>query len=522
MASGRARLAALERFVAKSMRRAGTQGIKDRARDATSKYAEIERQLRWKESTPQFRDDIRGYCMHMGVSLTPQQERVFEVLQRDKKVLVPSGNGVGKSFLAAILASWHYDCYSPSETIVSAPNLKQVQDIIFKELRELRRGDPYFMRRAPRLHSSHNHFIDGLTAKTATGFQGRHSTAKDGDNGSVMVIFDEAEDIPKDFWEAAHTMAHYFVAIYNPTTTGSQAATEERSGHWPIVPLNALEHPNVTEALAGRVAPIPTAVTLADVRSRLNKWARKVEAKDAKDTDVLFDGVWYRPGPAAEARILGRRPTSAVDTIFSESTWKRVAANAYDIDSRWPIQIGVDVARFGDDYTVIHGRKGFCSVLHESYNGYDTTAVAKLVEQAIVKISGKSHIDYNTPIYVDAVGVGAGVIDKLREMGFDPTPVHGGHPSNSPTEYPNVRSELLFALAEVCDKGLVDFSRLHSDHVAAIRDQMMAPKYKLDKRGRRVAEEKALVKARINRSPDDLDAVALAYFPYAPCKESFS
>jgi hypothetical protein len=332
-----------------------------------------------------------------------------------------------------------------------------------------------------------------------------------------MILFDEAEGIAPEFWQAALTMARPFmVAIYNPTTTGSQAAIEERSGHWPIVPLNALEHPNVQT----HTQVVPNAITYESAKLRLIRWSRKVDPKERRETDVEFDGVIYRPGPAAEARVLGRRPTQSVDTVFSTEIWNKIHASKYEVVQHWPVQIGVDVARFGDDYTVIHARKGFCSLVHDSVNGYDSIAVSKLVHKLCWDINRESQFD--TVICVDETGVGGGVIDQLRVMGYNPTPVNSGAKSNFPKEYPNVRSELVFQLAEVCDKYLVDLSRLDSQAIEDIRKQSEAVKYKLDTKGRRVIEEKSIVKARINRSPDDLDALALAYYSPLSCVEKYT
>src|SRR5688572_19711680 len=89
--------------------------------------------------TPPYQDRPVAYCREvLGVSLTPQQEAVCAAVAGHGQVLVSSANEVGKSFLAACLALWHYDCWNPGLTIVTGPNAEVFRDTIFAEMRTLR------------------------------------------------------------------------------------------------------------------------------------------------------------------------------------------------------------------------------------------------------------------------------------------------------------------------------------------------------------------------------------------------
>lgn len=446
---------------------------------------------------------------------TPQQQEFFMTLATEKKVLVPSANQVGKSWGAAALASWHYDCFDPGMTIVSAPTMSAVKDMVFKELRDMRRWDADLMPRKAELVGSHNHFIKGHTAQDSASFQGRHE-------GSVMVIFDEAEGIRGDFWEAAMSMAHYFIAIYNPTTTSSQAVIEEQSKTWPIVQLSALDHPNIQAELQGFPPLVPNAIRLHQVRDRLQRWGRRISAEEAcppRDIE-LASGEWYRPGPSAEARVLGRRPTQAVDTVFSTELIHRLMNTKVELKGHWPRAIGVDVARFGDDSTVLHGRIGPCSTEHLSMHGYDNVTVAKRAMEMAERLHPGSA--RSVPILIDDTGVGGGVTDILRSDDFNAIPITASCIPNVPTDYPNVRSELWFNFADLVGAGLVDFSRLEGHQTQEIYNQLRIPKYSLDNRGRRAVEAKDMMKKRLGRSPDDADAVCLCYYSPPNHKETYS
>jgi hypothetical protein len=80
-------------------------------------------------------------------------------------------------------------------------------------------------------------------------------------------------------------------------------------------------------------------------------------------------------------------------------------------------------------------------------------------------------------------------------------------------DYPNRRSELWFAVAERADAGRLSVARLDKESKMELRRQAMSPTWKQDSQGRRVVEPKADTKKRLKRSPDDMDALNLAYAP---------
>jgi hypothetical protein len=112
-------------------------------------------------------------------------------------------------------------------------------------------------------------------------------------------------------------------------------------------------------------------------------------------------------------------------------------------------------------------------------------------------------------IYVDADGVGGGVKDQAGEFRF--IAVSGASRPLARKAYPNRRSELWFATAERASEGRLDLSRLTSESRLLIQRQVMAPVWLIDGQGRRVVEAKAETKRKLGRSPDDADALNLAF-----------
>lgn len=178
------------------------------------------------------------------------------------------------------------------------------------------------------------------------------------------------------------------------------------------------------------------------------------------------------------------------------ATRRHLRRDQYDFA---PVILGVDPARFGDDRSVIFPRQGLHALAPRVYTKVDNMALAGYVAQAVE--------DFNADaVFVDA-GNGAGVIDKLRQMGHDVTEVHfGGRPSKA--RYVNKRSEMWFEMREWLMAGGV------IPRNTALMQDLAAPVYRFDTQDRVALESKDDIKARGLPSPDLGDALALTFaFP---------
>lgn len=453
-----------------------------------------------------YADNPVGYAADiLQVHWWQKQVEIAESLIEHKRVFVKASHSVGKSFLAAGLVNWFYDTFDPSVTLTTAPTAQQVRDVLWKEVRVQRKGRAGLQPKAPRLESSADHFALGFTASSGDAFQGRHES-------HVLIVFDEATGIDGAYWDAAESMMTgphcYWLAIMNPTDTATRAYEEELSGKWHVITVSALEHPNLLAALSGEPVPYPSAVSLGWVRDRITEWCTPISLSEKRSGDIDFEGGLYRPGPLFEARVLGRWPTAGSTSVWTEAMWQASVIRQPLGDSD-PLQIGCDVARFGDDFTSILVRRGNCALHHETHNGWDTVQTAGRLKELAKQYSSPFEEPMRVPIHIDDDGVGGGVVDNKGFWHF--IPVSGAQTALQAADYPNKRSELWFACAERADEGRLDLSRLSPASHALIRRQVMAPTWKLDAQGRRVVEPKADTKKRIGRSPDDADALNLAY-----------
>lgn len=167
-----------------------------------------------------------------------------------------------------------------------------------------------------------------------------------------------------------------------------------------------------------------------------------------------------------------------------------------------PLLLGVDPARFGDDRTSIIRRQGRCAFDLKSYSKKDTMEVVGIV---------KTIIDEERPekVFVDVGGLGAGVVDRLREL-VDPKIIIAVNAGSSPLDgrkYFNKRSEM-WAL---CKEWLEDAGGAQIPDSDSLHADLCGIKYKIDSNSRLVMEQKAEMKKRGIRSPDEADALILTF-----------
>jgi hypothetical protein len=481
----------------------------------------------------QYRDDPVGYFTHvLHVTVTPDQAAIAEgLLEYPHRVKARAGHSVGKSFIAAAIVNWWFDTRDPSVVITTAPTLRDVVDILWTEVRLQRQraglSMPFAGPSAPHMKTSPEHWAKGITANKSTGFQGRHRP-------NMLFVFDEDEGIAPHHWHIAGTMfssdgTNAWLAIGNPTTTTSESYNQEqavdRDGNpkWALFTLSCLNHPNIDDAINGRLLGIPTAVNVEQIDSYVADWCDEIDPKDAQPTDIEWprhSGRWYRPGPLFESRVLGRRPSSS-DGVWSEALWEACTRSLVSCSLDDFPEIGCDVARFGPDYTCIVVRVGPEVMSHEEHNGWGTDQTA-----GQLKFLARQWCDWQTARYhpnaapcdvkkiaikVDDAGVGGGVVDQMKD--FHCIGINAQNRAADKERYPNERSESWFAVAERARKGRLSLRHLLKDRnkLGLLRRQALAPSWKPNAAGQRVVEPKEDTKKKLGRSPDGMDALNLAF-----------
>jgi hypothetical protein len=519
------------------------------ARQLRREVAALKEQVRARQASgagrpdlSRYRDDPIGYARDvLGITLWDQiAGAVTALLKPPYMVSVDSGHGTGKTFSAALIVNWWYDTRNPAWVITTAPTQRDVIDLLWTEVRLQRQRArvalPLDLQpAAPEMKSGPDHVAKGYTARDANSAQGRHRQ-------NMLFVFDEKEGVGAPFWDGMKSMfrpgsGDAVIVFGNPFTTTSRAYYEHKKTmpdgrpQWHRVRLSSLDHPNIRAGLRGEEPPIPGAVTAQQVDQWVADWCDPVAPGDEKPTDIwwpLRDCVppgrlakCYRPGPIGEPRILGLRPSAGTYGVWSEAALALCLGPVPHTPIDVVPVVGCDVAGYGDDFTAIHTRAGAVSLAHETGNGWNQSQIADRLREACSRaaawynarrLGGTEPIaDTAVPINVEDDAIGRGVQERLAETGHRFCPVNAGGSPLSPAKYPNRRSELWFDARDLAFAGRLNLSLLDRETRQRLEQQLVAPTWAPDSKGRRVVEEKKVTKKKLGRSPDDADAMNAAY-----------
>lgn len=426
----------------------------------------------------------------LGVRLWEKQEEVLRAVERSRRVAVKSGNGLGKDFTAAVAVLWYVHAHDPAIVLSTAPTFRQVRHVLWRQIHRLYRNAADTLGGTmldTRWEVADDRYAMGLSASDADQFQGFHCE-------NMFVVVDEAEGVAEPIYEAVEavmTSAHpTLLLIGNPTTTsgGFHRAFHRERGIYETITMSALESPNVVE---GRIA-IPGLTTPAWVEERRAMWGENSE---------MF-----------RARVMGEFPDRGEDNLISISDIDDATCPLGEAPASTggyePVILGVDVARYGVDRSVIMVRRGDVVVDVQVRHGFPTTATTG----QIVATAREHHPQQ---VNVDETGMGAGVVDPLREQGFT---VYGFNGSAAP-----VGEEMV--CANLRAEGYWTLARRFRDHRIRIpRDaeliaELASLRYRYNSRGKVLMESKDSMKSRGLPSPDKADALMLAFLDTGPMTE---
>ena len=316
--------------------------------------------------------------------------------------------------------------------------------------------------------------------------QGRTFSGLHGKN--VLVLVDESGAIPSTIMRAAEQAlpnTHFGKLLQsgNPISLEGMLyeAANARAGLWHIIRVTGdPDDPNAW-------VHSPRVATVADGQQSPAEWARE-QIKE-----------YGRENPWVQAYILGRFPPASLNTLLSledvvAAMNRQLEPHQYQHSQK---RIGVDVARFGDDRTVLFPRQGLAAFRPVVLRNARTTEIAARVFSAKAKWGSELEI-------IDASNyLAAGVIDQLQAAGVHTIPVSFSGKALEP-RFKNLRAEMWFAMA----KAIKDGAAL--PNVAELRGELTTPTYMFNN-GLFQLEEKPLVKKRLGRSPDLADALACTY-----------
>lgn len=397
-----------------------------------------------------------------------------------------SGHGIGKSTLVSWLIKFILDTRPFSKGVVTANTAEQLRTKTWAELAKwnalslsshlwiytVGRGAMSLYRKGP-LEISANWRCDAQTCKeeNAEAFQGLHAAGS-----TPFYIFDEASGIPDKIWEArsggatdGEPMSFDFG---NPT---------RKSGFFFENCVGKFKHRHIVKSIDSRSVSIT------------NKQIFKQWADD-----------WGEESDFFKVKVKGEFPAAgSVQFISSDLVAEAQKREAFQ-NTTDPLIIGVDVARFGENSTVIYPRigKDARSFPFREYKGLDNVQVAEKVIEVIREFTNMGK--RVSMLFVDAGGLGSGVYDVLNRAGYSPIDVNFGGKS-SDKRYNRKGDEMWGRMRD-------DLQYLSIPPNQGLYDQLTQREYGFNLTGKIQLEGKKDMAERGAPSPDIADALALTYY----------
>jgi len=214
-------------------------------------------------------------------------------------------------------------------------------------------------------------------------------------------------------------------------------------------------------------------------------------------------------------RVAGEPPIDDEMTFIPLSWAISCIGNTMEVDPDWPLYLSVDVARYGDDDSIILPRRGMKITPWETFRGMHTINLSYHVLRTFTEMGASG-------AGIDEIGVGGGVVDWLqhdpRGIGNKAIGINVHEASSDPKRWYRLRDELWDRVRYNCMKALYEFPdqtvRFHGmdmnlGHILA--DELASVRYNLDKNVIKI-ESKKDAKARGVKSPNIADAVAMSEY----------
>ena len=417
-----------------------------------------------------------------------KQKQIMLSIRDNPRTAVPSGFSVGKTWCAARIVLWFLYSFPHSLVITTAPTWRQVESVLWAEIRRQYSGSKLplggeLLRTQVKI--TDDWFALGLSTDEPTRFQGFHSA-------NLLLVFDEAAGIDRAIWDIAEgQMAGSFarwLVIGNPIAPSGPFYDACNNPTWNTIHISCLDSPNVK---TGKIIH-PKLVTGRWVEERRKEWGKQ--------------------SPLYQAKVLGQFPTASEHGLIPLS-WILAAQEhaknmpAVTSDER---KIGVDVARSGADCTVFLLREGSVVKEVEEYRNLNTMEVVGRLILFVQK--------YGVPwedVIVDIIGIGAGVVDRLREQKHYVQGVNFGCSPFNQDNFRNVRAECYWSVREAINPES-DSPLVIPGKFKKLASELVAIEWTVTSTGKIQIESKEDIKKRLGHSPDHADALALTYTPDRP------
>jgi len=451
----------------------------------------------FRQRIPLYKKDISLFAREQ-LHFDPDdwQEALFKDVVSHNRITVKSGQGVGKTGCESVIAIWFLSCFPYAKVIATAPTRRQLHDVLWSEIDKWRSKSPV-LSQVLKWTKTYIYMIGYekrwfATARTATkpeNMQGFHE-----DN--MMFIVDEASGVPEPIMEAI---------------------------------LGTLSGVNNKLLMCGN--PTKTSGTFYDSHTadRAIYRCHTVNSENSKRTNkeniAALARKYGRESNVFRVRVLGEFPLQEDDVFIPLSLIEQATMLEPD-ETVSKISLGVDVARYGDDETVIASKVGGNIALPTIRHGQNLMKTVGDIVILYRKLISENP-DYKGSIVcnIDDTGLGGGVTDRLEEVKAEqkltrleivPVNASAAPPKEGSEHYSDITTYMWATVRDLLEaRALI----LPNDNELVA--QLSVRKYGIASSGKIVLESKKEMKKRDIDSPDRADAVALACFSRNKIYDSF-
>lgn len=400
------------------------------------------------------------------------------IVDGKRRFSVRAGHGVGKSTVEAWLILWFVLFRRNLKVPVTANSQDQLRDVVWAELARWHREMPEFLKKMIEINSERvfakadpeGAFAVARTARPEKpeALQGFHAD-------ELAFFIEEASGIEDIIFETAGgalSSPHSWVFMFaNPTrTTGYFHRSHHVSaGSWRTYHVPCSHSSRVSE-----------------------EYPKEIAREYGEDSNVF------------RVRVLGEFPISEDDSVISLGV-VMAAVDREVSPTESGIVWGLDVARFGDDTTALCKRRG--NMLLEPVREWRKIDLMQTTGIIVREFRETPLGMQPNAINVDVIGLGAGVVDRLRELNLPVRGINVGEQAASDTKrYMRMRDELWFKAREWFESRAVTMPRDNE-----LTAELVSPKYKIESSGKIKVESKDDMKKRGIKSPNRADAFCLTF-----------
>ena len=422
-----------------------------------------------------YRDDPVSFVTEvLGAKPLPWQIKFLEAIASgERRISVRAGHGVGKSTVCSWALIWHMVTRYPQKSVVTAPTASQLFDALFSELKA------WINKLPPALQELFEVFSDRINMKASpeSSFISARTSSADRPEAlagvhseHVLIVVDEASAIPESVFEAAAgSMSGHSattILISNPTrNSGLFYQTHHTlASDWFRIHVSCVDNPLVS-----------------------SDFVAQIKATYGEDSNAF------------RIRVLGEFAAADDDTLIPASLVDSARVRDVPTSPSDDLVYGLDVARFGTDRTALCKRRGNVVLEIRSWGGLD-------LMQTVGQVVNEAKNDNPSEICVDTIGLGSGVADRLREMGYNVRDVNVSESSAMNPNANKLRDELWMSVKDWLETKAV---KLPKDDT--LRHELVAPRYTFTSSGKIVVESKDSLRKRGMRSPDLADSLCLTF-----------